>query len=55
MYGKKNYVPMEFIEIMAFNSLPPNKLTPDQVRRLLLQFAWRYADRCSLASSRRLT
>jgi eukaryotic translation initiation factor 2C len=29
-YGKKAYVPLEFVELTEWNSLPPLKLSPDQ-------------------------
>jgi eukaryotic translation initiation factor 2C len=37
IYGKKNYVPLEFVDIEPFNGLPPNKLLPDQVSTALTE------------------
>jgi eukaryotic translation initiation factor 2C len=29
-YGKKAFIPIEFVRLADFNSLPPTKLTPEQ-------------------------
>lgn len=34
-YGKKNYVPMEFVSIADFNSIPMVRLTPDQTAEMI--------------------
>ncbi|KAJ9102416.1 hypothetical protein QFC21_002816 [Naganishia friedmannii] len=45
MYGKKNYVPLEFVDLEPFNSLPPNKLSPDQTADMIKIAAQRPPDR----------
>ncbi|KAJ9093914.1 hypothetical protein QFC19_008146 [Naganishia cerealis] len=42
MYGKKNYVPLEFVALEPFNSLPPGKLTSDQVSSVVRDLCGRY-------------
>jgi eukaryotic translation initiation factor 2C len=56
VYGKRNYVPMEFVDLEPFNSLPPNKLTSDQVRAPTSRDVKRTsADRHAIAICRPLT
>ncbi|KAJ9121617.1 hypothetical protein QFC22_002237 [Naganishia vaughanmartiniae] len=45
MYGKKNYVPLEFVDLEPFNGLPPNKLMPDQTADMIKIAAQRPPDR----------
>ncbi|KAJ9122250.1 hypothetical protein QFC22_001670 [Naganishia vaughanmartiniae] len=45
VYGKKNYVPLEFVKLEPFNGLPPNKLTPEQAADMIKVAAQRPGDR----------
>lgn len=45
IYGKKNYVPLEFVDIEPFNGLPPNKLLPDQAADMIRVAGARPPDR----------
>ncbi|KAJ9098337.1 hypothetical protein QFC19_006461 [Naganishia cerealis] len=45
MYGKKNYVPLEFVALEPFNGLPPGKLASEQTADMIKIAAQRPPDR----------
>ncbi|RSH92939.1 hypothetical protein EHS25_008385 [Saitozyma podzolica] len=44
-YGKKAFIPIEFVRLANWNSLPPTKLTADQTAAMIKEAAMRPTDR----------
>ncbi|BEI91628.1 uncharacterized protein CcaverHIS019_0404480 [Cutaneotrichosporon cavernicola] len=44
-YGKRAFVPLEFVKIEDFNSLPPTNLSPDQIAEMIKHSAMRPPER----------